>query len=433
MKNYLLLVLSFLTMSCSENTLFELLDSKETGIAFNNLIVDTDSLHILNFEYIYNGGGVGISDLNNDGRQDIIFTGNQVATRVYLNEGNFKFSDISSSFEGLDNGQWYSGVSFIDINNDGWKDIYFTCTAYHQPEKRKNRLYINPGMKNDEQRLFKDMAESYGIADDSYSVQAGFFDYDRDGDLDFYLLNNLVIERLSASYRERIVDGSSDSNDDLYRNNGDGTFSNVTLEAGIVFEGFGLGLALGDVNKDGYPDIYVSNDYVSNDLLYINQGDGTFKNEINRYLSYQTKSSMGNDMADINNDGNPDIFTLDMMPEYYHKKKQTINGFPYIIYTNDAKYGYEHQYLRNMMHMHNGFVNGEMIPYSEVGQMMGIFHSEWSWSPLFADFDNDGDKDLLISNGYPKDMTDKDWINYRNEVFGSFASARHVISKVPAV
>ncbi|NQU81465.1 MAG: VCBS repeat-containing protein, partial [Bacteroidetes bacterium] len=277
------------------------------------------------------------------------------------------------------------------------------------------------------------MAETYGIADDSYTVHAAFFDYDRDGDLDLYLMNNFVNDRLSASYRAKVNDGTAVSNDDLYRNNGDGTFSNVTIESGIIYEGFGLGLALGDVNKDGYPDIYISNDYISNDLLYINQRDGTFKNEIATYMSYQTKSSMGNDMADINNDGNPDMFTLDMFPEYYYKKKQTINGFAYIYYTNDAKYGYEHQYLRNMMHLHNGFVDGEMIPYSEAGQIMGIYQSEWSWSPLFADYDNDGDKDLIITNGYPRDMTDKDWTNYKVKLYNYVASARHVISKVPAV
>ncbi len=433
MRNYLLLIVIIIQFSCTKKTKFELLDSDYTGIEFANSVVETDSLHVMNFEYIYNGAGVGIADLDNDGLQDIIFTGNQVATKVYLNKGRFKFKDISSSFEDLDNEQWYSGVIFVDINNDGWTDVYFTCTAYEESEKRKNRFYINQGLQEDGQLLFKDMAEVYGIADDSYTVHAAFFDYDRDGDLDLYLLNNFVNDRLSASYRAKVNDGTAASNDDLYRNNGDGTFTNVTLQAGIIYEGFGLGLAMGDVNKDGYPDMYISNDYVSNDLLYINQGDGTFKNEIADYMSYQTKSSMGSDMADINNDGNPDMFTLDMMPEYYHKKKQTINGFDYIYYINDERYGYEHQFLRNMLHLHNGFSEGEMVPYSEVGQMLGIYQTEWSWSPLFADYDNDGDKDLLIANGYPRDMTDKDWTRYKAEVYGSVASAQHVINRTPAV
>ncbi len=431
MKHILLVALLLVVLSCSEKPRFELLDSAQTGITFNNIVVETDSIHVLNFEYIYNGAGVGIVDLNNDGLQDLIFTASQVSPRIYLNEGKFRFTDITASFRDIDNGQWYSGITFTDINNDGFQDIYLTCTALEEADRRKNRFYINQGFQENGELLFIDRADEYGLADDSYTVHAAFLDYDNDGDLDLYLLNNFVTERLSASYRPKVNDGSAVNNDDFYRNNGDGTFSNVTYETGIVYEGFGLGLALGDVNKDGYPDLYVSNDYISNDLLYINQKDGTFKNEIGSLMSYQTKSSMGNDMADINNDGFPDMFTLDMLPEYYHKKKQTINGFGYIYYINDAKFGYEHQYLRNMMHMHNGLINGEMVPYSETGQMMGIYHSEWSWSPLFADFDNDGDKDLVIANGYPRDMTDKDWTRYKAEVFGHVADHRHVIEKCP--
>ncbi len=431
MKGFIYVLFLFGVLSCTEHKRFQLLNPEETGIGFENTIVETDSLHVMNFEYIYNGGGVGVVDLNNDGKQDLIFTGNQVTTKIYLNKGDFKFEDITANFPGLSNEQWHSGVSIVDINSDGWNDLYFTCTAYKDPEKRKNRLWVNQGLNGDTP-MFKEMAEEYGIADQNYSVQASFFDYDNDGDLDLYVLNNFVTERLSASYREKILDGSAISNDKLYRNDGNDHFSDVTIEAGIVFEGFGLGLAMGDVNKDGYPDIYISNDYISNDLLYINQRDGTFKNEIDTYLSYQTKSSMGDDMADINNDGYPDIFTMDMMPEYYYKKKQTINGFSYIFYFYDEKFGYEHQYLRNMLHLHNGFQRGEMLPYSEVGQMMGIYQTEWSWSPLFADYDNDGDKDLLITNGYPKDLTDKDWTRYKAQVFGSVASAAHVMSKAPA-
>jgi hypothetical protein len=432
-KYYYIFLLALYLISCTEKSRFELLSPEETGIVFENLVTEYDSIHVMNFEYIYNGGGVGIADLNNDELPDIVFTGNQVATRVYLNRGNFQFKDISSQFQGLSARQWHSGISIVDINSDGFTDIYLTCTAFKEPEKRRNQLWINKGFQEDGSLLFEESAQKYGIADDNYGVHSAFFDYDLDGDLDLYLLNNFVTERLSASYREKIVDGSAISNDKLYRNDGDGTFSDVTIEAGILFEGFGLGLALGDINKDGYPDIYVSNDYISNDLLYINQQDGTFKNEIAKYLSYQTKSSMGNDMADINNDGNLDIFTLDMMPETYSKKKQTISGFSYVYYTYDEKFGYEHQYLRNMLHMHNGFLDGELIPYSEVGQLMGIYQTEWSWSPLFADFDNDGDKDLLVSNGYPKDLTDKDWTKYKAEVYGYVADEKHVMDRAPAV
>jgi hypothetical protein len=207
----------------------------------------------------------------------------------------------------------------------------------------------------------------------------------------------------------------------------------VTIDAGILYEGFGLGLAMGDVNKDGYTDIYVSNDFITNDLLYMNQRDGTFRNEIRKYISYQTRSSMGNDMADINNDGNPDMFTLDMLPEYYYKKKQTNGGSGYMFYELDARFGFEHQYIRNMLHLHNGFMNGELLPFSEVGQMAGVEASEWSWSPLFADYDNDGDKDLIITNGYPTDLTDKDWTMYKMKTYEIFSSARTVIDRAPEV
>jgi hypothetical protein len=324
-------------------------------------------------------------------------------------------------------------VAVADINGDGWLDVYITSTASENPVKCKNRLWINQGIKDGQGPFFKEMAEKWGIADGHQSVSAAFFDYDLDGDLDLYILNNTLNTRMNTAYRPKIIDGSALNNDRLYRNNGDGTFTDVTLQAGIVFEGFGLGIAIGDVNKDGYPDIYISNDFISNDLLYINQQDGTFRNEISKYISYQTKSSMGDDMADINNDGYPDIYTLDMLPETYYKKRQTINGFSYIFYQYDEKYGFEHQYLRNMLHMHNGLLNGEMLPYSEVGQMMGIYQSEWSWSPLFADYDNDGDKDLIIANGYPKDLTDKDWTRYKVEVFGSLANEQTVIQMAPAI
>jgi hypothetical protein len=387
----------------------------------------------MKYEYIYNGAGVGIADLNNDGLPDIIFAGNQVSPRVYLNLGNFKFKDITANFAGLTNDQWYSGVAIVDINSDGWPDVYLTSTANKDPQKRKNRLWVNNGASNGADPTFTEMAEKYGIADTGYSVNATFFDYDRDGFLDLYVLNNTVNSRMNTNYRAKMNDGSSPNNDRLYHNNGDGTFTDVTIKAGIVYEGFGLGLAVGDVNKDGYPDIYISNDFNSNDLLYINQGDGTFRNEISKYMSYQSKSSMGNDMADVNNDGNLDMFTLDMLPEQYAKRKQTINGFSYLFYILEDKFGYEHQYVRNMLHMHNGFLNGEMLPYSEEGQMKGVFATDWSWSPLFADYDNDGDKDLIITNGFPKDETDKDWTKLKVTAAGFYASDKMLIDLAPAV
>jgi enediyne biosynthesis protein E4 len=434
MRRSVLLLLTILLVSCSKSPRFQLISPKHSGVDFENKITETDSFNVMTYEYIYNGAGLGVGDLNNDGLQDLVFAGNQVSPRVYLNMGNFRFKDITANFEGLTNDEWYSGVSIVDINSDGWPDVYLTATGEKEPSKRKNRLWINQGMKDGQGPFFKEMAEQYGIADDHQSVAAAFFDYDLDGDLDLYVLNNTLNTRsMDATYRPKITDGSALNNDRLYRNNGDGTFTDVTVQAGIVYEGFGLGIAIGDVNKDGYPDIYISNDFISNDLLYINQGDGTFRNEISKYLSYQSKSSMGDDMADLNNDGNPEIYTLDMLPETYYKKRQTINAFSYIYYENDAKYGFEHQYLRNMLHLHNGFLNGEMLPYSEVGQMAGVYQTEWSWSPLFADYDNDGYKDLIVANGYPKDLTDKEWTRYKVQFYDYLADQQQVIDRAPAL
>lgn len=431
MKKSLIIAAIPLLVSCGKTTRFERLAADKTGIDFVNVVEEKDSFNILHDEYMYNGGGVGVVDLNRDGLSDLIFTANKVSPRVYLNEGELRFRDITSAFQDIDNGQWYSGVSIVDINADGWPDVYMTSTSGKDPEKRKNRLWVNQGATGD--LLFKEMAAVYGIADKSYTVHAGFFDYDLDGDLDLYLLNNIVNKSIPTNYRPKITDGSSVNNDKLYRNDGDGKFTDVTIEAGIVYEGYGLGLAFGDINKDGYPDIYVSNDYISNDLLYINQGDGTFRNEAGQYLSYQSRFSMGNEMVDVNNDGNLDIMSVDMMPEQYFRKKQTINGNSYLVYINNEKYGYEPQYVRNMLHLHNGFLDGKMLPFSEVGQMMGVFQTEWSWSPLFADYDNDGDRDLMMTNGFPKDLTDKDFTNYKAQVYGFVASDKHILGKIPVV
>jgi hypothetical protein len=409
-----------------------MLPAEKTGVGFVNKITTSDSLNVMNYEYVYNGAGTGVADLNNDGLCDIVFAANQVSPRVYLNLGDFRFKDITA-YLGKIPEQWYSSVTLADVNGDDLVDIYLTSTTSKDPEKRKNRLWINKGPNDQKIPVFEEMAERIGVADTGFATNAGFFDFDLDGDLDLYILNNTVTTRMMANYREKLRDGSAPNNDKLYRNNGDGTFTDVTVPSGIVYEGYGLGLSFSDINKDGYPDIYVSNDFMSNDLFYINHGDGTFTNDISRYMSYQSKSSMGDDIADVNNDGNPDVYTLDMMPETYDRKKKTINGFSYIFYVNDEKYGYEHQYLRNMLHLHNGFMNGQMLPFSEVGQMMGIYQTDWSWSPLFADYDNDADKDLIVTNGFPKDLTDKDWTKMKVAAANFYASDETLIEMLPAL
>jgi hypothetical protein len=432
---YLILVfilLAALIGSCKKesNTLFRLLPAAETGITFNNIIQDNDSFNILSYEYIYNGGGVGVADFNNDGLQDVFFSGNLVDNKLYLNKGNLHFEDVSATANIANNGRWCSGVTVVDINNDGWMDVYITTTMRADSADRKNMLLIHKGLNEQGLPVFEDQAARYGVEVQKYSVAAAFFDYDRDGDLDLYVLINQRLNNFPTNYRPKMTDGSSPNNDRLYQNNGNGTFTNVTNAAGVTYEGFGLGLAISDFNKDGWPDIYVSNDYLSNDLLYINQKNGTFKNEIANYIGHQSQFSMGNDAADFNNDAWPDIITLDMLPETNDRKKTTISNKSYQTYINNEQYKYEYQYVRNMLHLNNGLAQG--IKFSEIGQLSGVHQTEWSWSPLMADIDNDGLKDILITNGFPKDITDKDFANYRADV-GNFASIGHLNDSIPVI
>ena len=435
MRNLWLFGLCLVIWSCAQQdpARFERLDPKETGISFVNEIIEKDSFNILHNEYMYNGGGVGVGDLNNDGLQDLVFTGNKISSRIYLNKGDFRFQEITDRFKGINGKQWISGVVVVDINADGWKDVYLTSTMSDDPELRRNQLWLNEGLAGDGLPTFREAAAEFGIDDRGHSMHAAFFDFDLDGDLDLYILNNVISKEVPTNYRPKLVDGSSPNNDHFYENMGDGTFRDITLKAGITIEGYGLGIAIADFNKDLYPDLYISNDYISNDILYLNQRNGTFKNVSETYLSHQSRFSMGNDAADVNNDGNPEIITMDMMPEDYFRKKQTINGNSYYVYFNNLKYGYQNQYIRNMFHVHNGFVDTVMLPFSEQAQMSGVYQTEWSWSPLFADYDNDGDKDLLVTNGFPMDLTDKDFTNYKAEYFGSLITEEQLLARIPIV
>lgn len=420
------------TLSCRQepDTLFRLLPPEDSGISFINEIVDSDTVNILTYEYIYNGGGVGIGDFNNDGLKDIFFVGNIVPNRLYLNRGELNFEDVTEVAGINVEGRWNSGVAVVDINADGWQDIYVTATMHPQPAQRRNMLFINKGLNGDGLPTFTDEAAQYGIADEGFSVTAAFFDYDRDNDLDLYVLTNERMDKVPTSYRAKITDGSAPNNDRLYRNNGDATFTNVNHETGILIEGFGLGLAISDLNRDGWPDIYVSNDYQANDILYINNRDGTFTNRIGEYTGHQSQFSMGNDIADINNDALSDIITTDMLPETNYRKKTTIGNKSYATYIYNDRFGYEYQYIRNMLHLNNGL--GQGIPFSEIGQLSGVHQTEWSWSPLFVDVDNDGYKDLIVTNGFPKDVTDKDFSNYRADV-GNLATPGFLNDSIPIV
>jgi len=413
MKLRLLLVLftSAVTLSCTEKTetLFQLLPPEQTGIDFQNDVQEDEYLNILSNEYIYNGAGVGIGDFNNDDLQDVFFSGSQVTNRLYLNRGDLKFQDISLEARISGRSLWSTGVAVVDINADGWQDIY-VCTSNHlQPEMRKNQLYINEGLNENGVPVFSKQAKKYGIDDAGYSTHAAFFDYDNDGDLDLYVLTNFLDTPTPNSYRPKKLDGSAESNDRLYRNDGDNTFTNVTLEAGIVYEGYGLGISIVDLNDDGWRDIYITNDYLTNDLMYINNQNGTFTNQIEKYIKHQTHSAMGHDIADVNNDGLVDIFTLDMLPEDNEgmKKMHGVTRFEYE--QLNREYGYQPQYKRNMLQLNNGPDAYGNHNFSEIGLFAGVHATEWSWAALLADYDNDGYRDLFISNGYPRDVTDLDY------------------------
>lgn len=425
-----MLALLFSGCNGKSKTLFQLLPEAETGIDFINKVDESDSFNILTYEYIYNGGGVGVADFNNDGKQDIIFSGNQVTNKLYINQGDFKFKNITDEANVNVAGRWNSGIAIVDINADGWMDIYICATMNPDSLDRRNMLFINNGLNKNGVPTFADKASEYKLDDTGYSTSAAFFDFDRDGDLDAYVLTNEKLKNYPTNYHTKIVDGSSPNNDRLYRNNGDGTFSNVSKESGITIEGFGLGLAISDFNRDGWPDIYVSNDYLSNDVLYINSKNGTFKNRIAEYIGHQSQFSMGNDAADINNDGMPEIITLDMLPEINIRKKTTISNKSYQNYIYNKEFGYEYQYVRNMLHVNNGLNNG--IKFSEVGQLSGVHQTEWSWSPLFADFDNDGKKDLFITNGFPRDITDKDFAIFRADK-ENIAGNRYLLDSIPVI
>ncbi|SIQ79417.1 VCBS repeat-containing protein [Maribacter ulvicola] len=424
-------LLTTILFSCNQKesvSLFKVVPASESGIDFNNKIVETDSFNILTSEYIFNGGGVAIGDFNNDHMPDLFFSGNQVSNKLYLNQGNFKFKDVSkeSGIEALN--KWNTGIALADINNDGFLDIYVCSAMLNSDEEKKNMLFINNGLNKNNIPTFTDKASEFGIEESGNSMGASFFDYNKDGLLDLYVLNNVDVHVLPSTFRKKITDGTALSNDKLYKNNGDGTFTDVTIEAGITIEGYGLGLSIADLNFDGWPDIYVSNDYLSNDLLYINNQDGTFSNKIKENIKHQSKFSMGNDISDFNNDGYLDIITLDMLGETNERLKTTLAGNKYTEYILNDRFGYEYQHTRNMLQKGNG----NNVPYSEIGLMAGVSKTDWSWSPLFADMDNDGYEDLLITNGFPRDITDLDFGDFKFNV-SRYLSPAQILDSIPKI
>jgi enediyne biosynthesis protein E4 len=412
-----LVLIGLAACKAGEPPLFELRSPRETGITFANTLQEDDSLYNpIDFDYIYNGAGVAVGDFNNNGYQDVFFAGNMVSSRLYLNHGDFRFEDVTEA-AGLTTDVWATGVSVVDINQNGLLDIYLSVAGPHV-DRRANLLFVNQGPDENGVPRFTEEAEAYGLADTGYTTHAVFFDYDGDGLLDVYLLNN-ALELFSRNMiRPRRVDGSASSTDRLYRNNGDGTFTDVSREAGILIEGYGLGVVVSDLNENGLPDIFVSNDFQSNSLVWINNGDGTFTNRAAEYLKSTTHNGMGADIADFNNNGFPDIIAVDMLPRDNLRKKLMLGGSNYDMFHLALDMGYHPQYTRNTLQLHNGLLPSGDPSFSEIGQLAGVHDTDWSWAAFFADFDNSGWKDLFISNGYRRDVTNLDFIAYGQETRG---------------
>lgn len=444
-KLFAVVLIFLLIQSCSQKekdkqtqALFLSMDS--TGIIFNNKVQDNDSINILNYRNFYNGGGVGIGDINNDGLPDVFFTANQGSNKLFLNKGNFKFEDISAKAGFTNKQQFSTGVVFADVNNDGWLDIY-VCNAgnMNNAALRKNQLFIN-----NHDLTFTERAVEFGLADSGYSTQASFFDYDMDGDLDCFIINNSPIAVNSLGYPHQrdlpadkwnVPDNLKGGGDHLYRND-NGHFTEVTQQAGIhgSLMSFGLGISVGDINGDHYPDIYVSNDFFERDYLYINQKNGTFKDELDNWVQHTSYASMGADLGDINNDGYPDIFTTDMLPADDYRLKTTLSFDDIDQYRLKERNDFHHQFLQNTLQLNTG--NGQ---FQDIANYSGVNASEWSWGALMFDADNDGLTDLYVCNGIYRDLTNQDFLDFEaSEIKEKMIATgkknlEELVSKIPSI
>ena len=404
----LLLILSALFYSCDRNEkLFYRFSPNESSIYFKNQLVENEKFNLIEYLYFYNGGGVATGDINNDGLLDVYFVSNQGENKLYLNKGNFKFEDISKSAGVESLGEWKTGVSMVDVNGDGYLDIYQNRLGGYKNIRGKNELFINNG-----DLTFTESAKEYGLDFEGFSTHSAFFDYDSDGDLDVYLLNHSVHTERSYGSSKLRYERNEKSGDKLYRNeisDGNNIFTDVSEESGILGSniGYGLGISISDINRDGCDDIYVSNDFRENDYLYINNCDGTFTEDLEKNINYTSRFSMGNDISDINNDLYPDIFVLDMLPEDEKVLKSSAGDDSFEIYKLKLGFGFNKQFTRNTLQLNNG--NNS---FSEISQLLGIHATDWSWSTLMEDFDIDGNIDVYISNGIVKRPNDMDYINF---------------------
>ncbi len=393
-----------------EAPMFVTLDHTKTGLDFSNDLSYNKDFNLFKYMYFYNGGGVGAGDFNNDGKIDLFFASNQHQNKIYLNEGGLHFKDVTKEAGIPDDGGWSTGISVVDINNDGLLDIYVCRVGKYEILKSKNQLLICKGIDKNGVPFYKDEAQQYGLDFSGFSTQAVFFDYDNDGDLDMFLLNHSVHQNGTFKPRADFIGTYNElSGDRIYRNDSGGHFTDVTKETGIQSTaiGYGLGICIADINLDGYPDIYIGNDFHENDYLYINQKNGTFKEEGEQRMMHTSQFSMGVDVADINNDAFPEIISMDMLPSDPYILKRSLGEDSYDIFNFKINSGYSHQYTRNNLQFNRR--NGS---FSEVGLYAGVAATDWSWAALFTDFDNDGLKDLFISNGIPKRMNDIDYINF---------------------
>ena len=417
-----------------EAPVFELLPASRTGVTFANTITTSDSLNVQTDTYVYNGAGVAVGDIDNDGLPDLFFAGNQVSSRLYLNKGNMHFEDITEH-AGVKTSRWATGVTMVDINNDGYLDIYVSVSGpeWSKGADRANLLFINNG-----NRTFTESAVKYGIADTNFTTQAAWLDYNGDGCLDLFLLNNSPkdFSRGVSSQPTGIPATTPGSYNELYRNNCNGTFTNVSKEAGILRDpGFGLGVVVSDFNGDGWPDIYVSNDGPPNDVLYINNRNGTFTNTAARSLRHTSQAGMGVDAADFNNDGWADILQVDMLPHDLRRRKRMSGFMTYGNLLDTHARGFRDDYIQNSLQLNSAVSPQGNVVFSEISRLAGVSATDWSWSALFADFDNDGYKDIFIGNGYPKAVNDLDYVSSAMAALrrGEKPRAREILKQLPGI
>lgn len=395
-----------ITKAESNNPVFSKVPVEKTGIQFANVLREDHQLNVLSYEYFHNGGGVAVGDINNDGLPDIYFTANMAPNALYLNKGDFQFNEIARTAGVGGKRGWTTGVSMADVNGDGWLDIYVCRSGNLEPEGRANLLFIN-----NKDLTFSEQSKEYGLNDMGYSTQASFFDYDKDGDLDMYLLNHPIVSPRGVKFDEQVDKRDLYKGDKLYRNDNN-HFVEVGEEAGINSNpiGYGLGVATTDLNNDGWPDLYVCNDYLEHDYLYFNNGDGTFREELHNAVKHTSNFSMGVDAADFNNDGWSDIMVADMAAEDNFRSKTNMSGMDIDLFWDAVDRGYHYQYMFNSLQMNNGNQT-----FSEIGQHTGLAKTDWSWAPLWADFDNDGLKDLFVSNGLRKEARNNDFVKLKKE------------------